>query len=362
MLTSIRLQHFRSYTDVTFPLAPGVNIVVGPNASGKTNLLEAVLLCARGASYRAKDPELIQFNQPWARVEGQTQDESRVIKLDHQQAVTKKSYEIGGQVLQRLSMQKTLPTVVFEPNHLLLLTGSPDLRRTFIDDLIEQTVPNFGAVRRHYRRVLTQRNSLLKKGYTAAQSQVFVWNVRLAELGGKIVQERLRVLQAVNERATDMYRQLSLGNANVQVNYQSSIPTEQYETGLLHKLEANLERDCLIGYTTAGPHRDDIEVLLNDWRAEETASRGENRTLVLMLKLTELALLEQARGVRPILLLDDVFSELDNARRKALTAHLRNHQTIITTTDADVVTGDHERTVISLEHPQADHRAAKPRH
>jgi DNA replication and repair protein RecF len=349
MLTSIRLQHFRSYTDATFELAPGVNIVVGPNASGKTNLLEAVLLCARGASYRAKDVELIQFDQPWARVEAQTEDEPRVVKIDHQQTITKKSYEIGGQVLQRLSLQKTLPTVVFEPNHLLLLTGSPDLRRTFLDDLIEQTVPGFGAVRRHYRRVLTQRNSLLKKGFAAAQSQVFVWNVRLAELGGKIVQERLNVLQAINAHATDMYRQLSLSNATVQVNYRSTIPTAQYETGLLHKLETNLERDCLIGYTTAGPHRDDVDVLLNDWLAEETASRGENRTLVLMLKLIELQLLEQYRGERPLLLLDDVFSELDNTRRQALTTHLQKCQTIITTTDADVVTGGQEYKIINLE-------------
>lgn len=338
MFTDIRLQHFRSYTDGSFEFSPGVNIIVGPNASGKTNLLEAVLVAARGGSYRAKDAELVQFSAPWARLDADSPDGTRVVKIEKQaNDAYKKTFEIGEQTLQRLSLQKTIPTVLFEPNHLLLLAGAPEARRNFMDDLIEQTVPGFGTMRRAYRRVLAQRNALLKKGFATAQSQVFVWNLRLSELGGKIARERQNLVDAINEHATETYQSLSGSNATVAVAYQSATPIEQYETALIKRLEANLERDCLLGYTSAGPHRDDLAVLLNDHKAEETASRGETRSLILMLKIIELRLLETARGTTPLLLLDDVFSELDGKRRQALTTYLQPYQTFITTTDADVV-------------------------
>lgn len=336
MITEIRLQHFRSYADDSFEFSPGVNIIVGPNASGKTNLLEAVLLIARGASYRAKDVELIQFGAPWARLEAHTEIGSRVVKLDHQTGALKKVFEIDEQPYQRLSLQKTIPTVVFEPNHLLLLTGAPELRRSYVDDLIEQVVPGFAATRRHYRRALSQRNALLKRGFAIASQQMFVWNLRLSELGGKIATERMKLIDDINAIATAMYRDLSRTDATVQLVYKSTC-AQQYETSLLHQLETNLEKDCLIGFTSVGPHRDDVVVMLNDRPAEITASRGETRTLVLMLKIVALQTLEKARGTTPLLLLDDVFSELDGSRRQALTTHLQPYQTFITTTDADVV-------------------------
>jgi DNA replication and repair protein RecF len=336
MITEIRLQHFRSYSDDSFEFSPGVNIIVGPNASGKTNLLEAVLLIARGASYRAKDAELIQFGAPWARLEAHTQAGSRVLKFDQQTDVLKKVFEIDDQPYQRLSLQKTVPTVVFEPNHLLLLAGAPELRRTYIDDLIEQLIPGYAATRRHYRRALSQRNALLKKGFTTASQQMFVWNLRLSELGGKIATERLKLIDDINAHATEMYQDLSRTDATVELGYKTTCG-QQYETSLLHQLETNLEKDCLIGYTSVGPHRDDVTVKLNGRYADATASRGETRTLVLMLKIVALQTLQKVRGITPLLLLDDVFSELDGSRRQALTTHLQLYQTFITTTDADVV-------------------------
>jgi DNA replication and repair protein RecF len=123
----------------------------------------------------------------------------------------------------------------------------------------------------------------------------------------------------------------------VTINYQTKLPVETYETALLHKLEASLERDMQAGFTTSGPHREDFEIMINGRLADTIASRGETRTLVLGLKLLELSLLEKLRGQKPLILLDDVFSELDGTRRKALTQHLNNYQTIITTTDADII-------------------------
>jgi DNA replication and repair protein RecF len=337
MLNTIRLQHFRSYADDSFELGPGVNIIVGPNASGKTNLLEAILVISRGGSYRAKDSEMIGFDEPWARLEAGLPDTERIVKLERFNGIVKRSFEINEQVFQRLGLQKTLPVVLFEPNHLTLLTGSPEHRRNFLDELIEQTVPGFGTTKRLYKRVLSQRNALLKKGHNQAKQQVFVWNLRLSELGGKIAQERVKLIEAINKQATDTYRGLSSTEATVTLTYDSNLSLEQYETSLLHALEKNLERDCIIGHTGAGPHRDDMRVILNGRSAEETASRGETRTVVLMLKIIELQLLTEARGTTPLLLLDDVFSELDGKRRHALTSYLQYYQTFITTTDADVV-------------------------
>lgn len=337
MLTDIRLQNFRSYSDASFELSDGVNIIVGPNASGKTNLLEAVQIAALGYSYRAKDVDLLLFDAPWARVDADTPTGKRSVKISAQGATTKKVFEIEGQPYHRLSVQKTIPTVLFEPNHLLLLSGTPDLRRTFLDDLIEQISPGYAATRRHYKRALSQRNTLLKKGLQYAKSQVFIWNLRLSELGGKIASERLALLEQINKVSTDIYQSLSNTQSVVNVGYKTSCDAGQYESSLLKRLESELERDCLIGFTTVGPHRDDMTIELNSKPAEDTASRGETRTIVLMLKLVELQVLERVRSVTPLLLLDDVFSELDGARRHALTSHMQAYQTFITTTDADVV-------------------------
>lgn len=338
MFTDIRLQNFRSYGDASFEFGSGINIIVGPNGSGKTNLLEALLVVARGDSYRARDIELVKRGAGWARLDAHADSEARVVKIEKQNHLARKSFEVGGRVLQRLSLQKSMPVVLFEPNHLLLLTGSPDMRRNFLDEVIEQTMPGYATTRRLYRHILAQRNALLKKGLGHARAQVFVWNLRLSELGGKIASERLRLVEQINGLATEAYQGISRSDASVIVEYQSALRSDQYETDLLKRLEGGLEKDCLLGFTSAGPHRDDLRVHLGDWPANETASRGETRSLVLVLKIIELRLLSLVRdGDPPLLLLDDVFSELDGRRRHALTSHLRNYQTFITTTDADIV-------------------------
>lgn len=338
MITDLRLQHFRSYKDAAFELSPGVNIIVGPNASGKTNLLEAVLVLARGSSYRAKDADLVAHGKDWARLDADLPGSKRVVKLQIVgEAKVNKTFEIDGQTLGRLSQARTLPVVLFEPNHLLLLNSSPDLRRTFLDDLLEQTTPGFAATRRHYKRVLAQRNSLLKRNPRDLQEQLFVWNVRLGELGGQIVRERSKLVERFAERASGLYGSLAGKKYSVSLAYRSQFLPGQYETALLHKLETSTENDVARGFTAYGPHRDDLDALIEGHPVQESASRGETRTLVLALKIMELQLLEELRGEKPLLLLDDVFSELDGKRRHALTEYLKDYQTFITTTDADLV-------------------------
>jgi DNA replication and repair protein RecF len=338
MITDLRLQHFRSFRDGSFELSPGVNIVVGPNASGKTNLLEAILVLARGSSYRARDSELVQFGRPWARLYGHSEKSGRRTVKIVREPEPGKQYELDGKVFKRLSLQHSLPVVLFEPNHLRLFGGGPERRRDYLDDLLEQTTPGYGTTRRQYKRALAQRNSLLKQPGQASTEQLFPWDVRLSQLGGQIARARADLADAINADITGLYKQLSRAKTKVAINYANTWPTDNYESQLLKKLETARADDQLRGFTGHGPHREDLLVSFDSRPAQETASRGEVRTAVLALKILELKLVQAARdGQPPLLLLDDVFSELDGRRRHALTDYLAPYQTFITTTDADIV-------------------------
>ena len=337
MITDLRLQHFRSYTDESFELSPGVNIIVGPNASGKTNLLEAVLVLARGGSYRAKDAELVEFNADWSRIDAHLQTgNQRTIKITNEPTLSK-SYEIDGKVYKRLGLNHTLPVVLFEPNHLQLLSGGPDRRRTYLDDLLEQTTPGYGTIRRHYRRALAQRNSLLKQSARVSETQLFPWNLRLSQLAGQIVRTRSELVAQLEKEIGQLYQDLSHSETNIAITYESRWQPDAYESNFLKKLESDLLLDKQRGFTGSGPHREDLVLLFNGRPSQETASRGEARTAILALKIIELKIIEAARDATPLLLLDDVFSELDGKRRHALTDYLAPYQTFITTTDADLV-------------------------
>lgn len=334
--SDIRLQNFRSYSDDSFELSDSVNIIVGPNASGKTNLLEAVMVLALGRSYRARDNELVQFKKPWARLDSHSEHGSRTIKLiSESENRMKKELLIDEQLVKKITLQKQVPIVLFEPNHLQLLSGAPELRREYIDDLLEQFTPGYDTLRKSYKRALQQRNFLLKNG--GAKDQLFVWNLRLSDIGGQVALHRQRLVERIHKNMTGIYRNMGGAKAKVAVVYQSSCVGEQYSTKLLHKLESHQDIDMRRGFTGHGPHRDDIVVSLNGHAAMTSASRGEMRTLMLALKVIELQLLEEDRGIKPLLLMDDVFSELDGSRRKALTEVIKGYQTFITTTDADVV-------------------------
>ncbi len=337
MITDLRLQHFRSFGDASFEIGQGVNIIVGPNASGKTNLLEAVLVLARGVSYRARDNELPGFGQAWARLDGHIDNGGqRTVKIIAGPQ-PEKTYEIDGKTLKRLSLEKSLPAVLFEPDHLRLFSGGPDRRRDYLDDLLEQTAPGYGPARRQYKRALAQRNHLLKQPGRATSADLFPWDVRLSQLAGVIVRARSELAEQINSEIAGLYKELSRSKTKVAARYANSWPVEAYETSLLKRLETARADDLLRGFTGSGPHREDLVVTFDGRPAQETASRGEVRTAVLALKIVELQLLQAARQRQPLLLLDDVFSELDGRRRHALTDYLSAYQTFITTTDADVV-------------------------
>ena len=336
MITFARLQHVRSYDDGSFEFDPGVNIIVGPNASGKTTLIEALVVGLKGKSFKARDAELLQEGADWARIDigGDTID--RVCKLQYIGETLQKTLVIDDKEYKRLSLQKTIPTVLFEPNNLLLLHGSPELRRAFLDDLLGSLRPGYDGTLRHYKRVLAQRNALLKAPRSPSPEQLFVWNLRLSELGGKLVEDRSALLKQFNERIGHLYSAIAGTETAVELVYRTKLPLSQYETGLLHALEQTINQDITRGFTSYGPHREDMHVIIDGKAAQESASRGEVRTLVLALKMLEAEFVESARAQKPVLLLDDVFSELDGKRRHALVRFLDPYQAFITTTDADV--------------------------
>lgn len=337
MIADIRLQQFRSYKDASFEFGAGVNIIVGPNGSGKTNLLEAVQLVAMGISYRAKDDELVQFGKAWARVDTLLDDSTRRTVKIYSEPEQRKTYELAGKAYKKLTLEHTIPIVLFEPNHLLILHGPPEGRRNYLDDILEQTTPGFASFRRNYRRVLAQRNALLKRSKPASAQELFPWNLRLSELGAVIARARLQLVLHLEEDIAALYKKIAGSSAVVSLQYHTKFSAENYETQFMHALEAKQQDDITRGFTGVGPHRDDLLITIDAKPVSEVASRGETRTIVLALKILELQLLESARNQTPLLLLDDVFSELDGSRRRALTSYLQKYQTFLTTTDADVV-------------------------
>ncbi len=333
--TDIRLQNFRSYDDTSFEIGTGVNIVVGPNAAGKTNLIEALMLAAIGQTYKSEE-NLIKDTKPWARIDVHTdQNDQRSVKI---LAGPKqiKEFELEQKTYKRFPYSKSHAVVLFEPNDLMLIHGEPSGRRKFVDDILSQLSSDYKTILGNYKRTLSQRNSLLKQD-SGIEKQIFVWDVRLAELAGEIVEKRLALLASFNKQLGQTYSVIAKTPTKLEMHYSSKISHTNYSSKLLKGLEESLNIDRARGFTGLGPHRDDIVFEMQNKKDASLASRGEARSLVLALKIIQLSLLEEKLGVKPLLLLDDVFSELDGQRRKSLTQHLKNHQTIITTTDADVL-------------------------
>lgn len=336
MIHSLRLQNFRTYKDKTFSFKPGTNILVGPNASGKTNVLEAILVSRTGSSYRAKDTELVMFKKQWCRLDSQDDGQTRAVKIALQPNKTKE-FDINDKIYKRLPPNLKLPIVLFEPYHLRMLSGSPEGRRIYLDDFNNQRIEVYSTLLKKYNRSLAQRNSLLKSYNRPTKNTLFPWNIRLSQIGGQLVNYRDGLIQTINASLPKIYKSLSGDRVKVSITYKPQFNVEGYENNFLNALEQNTEADIASGFTSFGPHRDDFSVLFNNHLSGSYASRGELRTAVLALKIIELEELKIKREKAPIILLDDVYSELDGNRRKSLTTYLKDVQSIITTTDADPV-------------------------
>ncbi len=339
VISTLRLQQFRSYSDATFAFSPGVNVIVGQNGRGKTNLLEAVYLLATGSSFRVADKELVQYDKDWFRLDAEFDDHKRSLRYQQAQSPAKHIVINDGEK-KRFTRQFRLPVVLFEPDMLRVLSGSPARRRVFLDGLISQWFDDGAALIRRYERVLLQRNAVLKQAFELPSSVVddrlFAWDMSLAELIARLEMYRYKVVAVLDEAISDQYSQIAQKTQHVKVAYQSSLPDGADQPAIIEKLRAARRLDTARGYTTLGPHRSDFSVLLNGQPIETTASRGEQRSIVLAMKNIEAQQLITIYDTTPLLLFDDVMSELDHGRQRSIQQNLQKGQIIITSTDAEV--------------------------
>lgn len=326
-ISSVRLRQFRNYSNDTFRFAEGVTILTGNNGVGKTNILESLFVTATGKSFRDADDLLTMHGKDWWRITAEAEENTRDIKYQGGQ----KTITINDKVFRRLSPHTALPVVLFEPDHLLLVHGSPQSRRKYIDTVIATITPGYTTLLRRYERAMAQRNRLLKLPQVD-QDQLFVWDVAMSELASKIVAVRTQYIEGWNTALTGHYQDISQDKDDISVRYSDTTPQQQYAHTLLTKLRDSFERDRLVGSTSHGPHRDDYTFYIDTNNMAHTASRGEIRTLLLALKYHEAERLRIVHDSPALFLFDDVFSELDEARQSNVLAKHTEHQIVITTT------------------------------
>lgn len=327
-ITHLTVQHLRTHAQYSVSLSPEVTILTGENGSGKTTLLEAIYLGLQGTSFKGSDADMLQRGEEWWRIDTQLDDQPRTITFNSQKVTSRKQFTIDTKSTARIPAKLKHPVVLFEPEDLRLLHGSPARRRQFIDRFISQLNPIYGTTLRKYEKALKQRNAVLKSAYPSDDA-LFAWNVALAEHGAFIIEQRSAFIEKINKDLTITYQSIAGTTDTVAVHY-SHTSIGGGKQKLLRELEHATERDRYLGSTSIGPHRHDVLFTINNAAALSTASRGEARTIVLALKFLEVAIIEQLTEKVPIILLDDVFSELDAKRQQLLTTQLKGHQIIIT--------------------------------
>jgi DNA replication and repair protein RecF len=361
-VSQLILFHFRNYTDERVELGPGLNVVSGPNAQGKTNLLEAIATAALTRSPRAGTAgELVRWGSDAARVlcvvqrpDGPTAVDLRLQRQAPAGTVVR-TLLVDGSPRPPRAVLGLCPVVLFWPEDLLLVKGAPEGRRRLLDVVIAQTDPRAAAEMLRYRRVLDQRNALLRQvrlgqGGAAALSG---FTHELVRSAGAVVAARLRLVDALVPLAARALGEISDGHERLELRYRlegagGEPPRDAAEAAerLRAILDARRPEELARGVTVAGPHRDDVEILLDGRPARTAASQGQQRSLVLACKLAEVRHLTARLGMAPVLLLDDVLSELDATRRGRLLAGLgggTHLQTILTTSDpAAVDLGDED--------------------
>ncbi|TCO78069.1 DNA replication/repair protein RecF [Marinisporobacter balticus] len=343
-LENLKLINFRNYNNLTLNFHAKINVFVGNNAQGKTNILESIYLTSAGKSFRTtKDRELIKFDkdQAYIKVEGKKRYTDIVValKLDMNK---KKQIKVNGVTLTKnAEILNNVYVVVFSPEDLKLIKEGPSERRKFIDNEISQMKPNYFYHLTQYNKVLMQRNNLLKKinHHRKYMDTLHVWDEKLLELGTRLIKEREKFVQRINPLSRLIHRKITESKENLEVKYMTNIDVKNTFEATMEsfrcKLKESLTIDLQRGSTTVGPHRDDLGVFVNEVDIRSFGSQGQQRTSALSLKLAEIELIKGETGEYPILLLDDVMSELDINRQKFLIKALRDVQIFITTTEVD---------------------------
>jgi len=367
LLRSLAIRNLRGYAALDIELGAGPQLVWGPNAAGKTTLLEAIVLLALGRSHRtAADFELIRWGASFLRIEGVmarvegsaaswgmeetgggatgaasgAMPPGTTLELTLQAGGRKKT-QVNGVPRRPAALSEHLRTVLFAPEEMLLVVGPPALRRAALDGLTAPHDPSYTSNAAIFGRALQQRNSLLRaiREGEAEHDQLRLWDEPFLTAGSAIVGARLRLLELLAEPLAAAHREIAPAEGRLTVGYSSNaslLPGESPHDALTRRLRETSEKEAWNGTTLVGPHRDDLVFCLGERDMATFSSRGQQRTAILALKLAELDLLSALDGRPPLLLLDDVFSELDPARRSHLVRRIAElPQALITATDPD---------------------------
>jgi len=354
---TLGLTQFRNYEQATITPGEGVTVFVGPNAQGKTNVLEALHLCCIARSHRtSRDEELIRWGAQAAKVHIETEQQDgthEVTVLLSRTQKKKKQVRIGSRPAERIGeLMGHVCGVLFSPEDLQIVKSGPAERRRFIDMQLSQLRPSYFYALQRAQRALIQRNALLKEiaKHPSLEPTLEAWDEQLCAAGAEIARHRRQAISVLSEAAAASHRNLTGGRETLELRYMSQIAGEDDPApALLARMRAARSEDMRRLTTTVGVHRDDIGIAINGKDARTFASQGQQRSAVLALKLAQLDLFWQERGEAPILMLDDVMSELDPSRRRQLLERIDRVQTLVTCTDLSDLGGAKHSAVYHVE-------------
>ncbi len=335
-IEKIKIENFRNYHEQEVFFHEKVNVIVGNNAQGKTNLLESIYVSSLGRSFRtAKDKEMIRFEQPYTRIMATYDSNQQEKKVDIGfNREGKKEIKVDNiKVEKMVEMLNHFYVVVFSPEDLKIVKEEPEKRRNFIDrELCKMRISYLNNLTQ-YKKILMQRNAYLKNEKKDRQ-ELQIWDDALSQYGAKVILQRKKFIEEINEISKEIHEKITQGKEQLEIQYQPSIEPEENLEELIEKIQKKLgksyQRDVYTGSTGYGPHKDDLNILINGIQARQYGSQGQQRTAALSMKLAEITLIEKEKGEKPILLLDDVLSELDGDRQKYLIQALSESQLFIT--------------------------------
>jgi DNA replication and repair protein RecF len=320
MIRSVKIQNFRKHKSATINFGENINIIYGTNGSGKTSIIEAVYTAMTGRSWRSNFESITKQNTAWWRADIVTgEDKKRTVKFKDDV----KSFEIDGKESRTIAARLKLPVVLFEPDHLNLLYGSPNRRRKWLDDLITSLNPEYGVLVRKFERVLKQRNSLLKNA--ASINQLFVWDLQFADLATQVIRWRQDQVEQINSLISSEYQKIAGNKEPVAIRYSAEVNYSKQK--IIDTLQQNHNLEVITCNTSIGPQRHDVLFTFKNLPAKTSASRGENRTIILALKNIEYRLKKDSA---PLILLDDILGEFDEDHQKNLLRSFKDSQVIIT--------------------------------
>ena len=335
-IKSIDLEKFRNYDHIHIDLEKGVNIFYGENAVGKTNILESIYICGTTKSHRgSKDKEIIKFDNNESHIRLLFEKNEIDYQIDmHLRNNSSKGIAVNGIKLKKAAeLLGIMNVILFSPEDLSIIKNGPSDRRKFVDTELCQLDKVYLYNLTNYNKVINQRNNLLKDigFHPELKDTLEIWDSQLVSLGNKIIDRRKKFVDELNDIIYQIHKNLTGNKEDLLIKYAPNVEIEYFE----EKLLKNREKDIKYKLTSVGPHRDDFDFFINNNDAKKFGSQGQQRTVALSLKLSEIQLIKNITGNTPILLLDDVLSELDSNRQNYLINSIGDIQTIITCTGLD---------------------------